>query len=363
MNSLTSLPSLAALLPAGLASTIGCPLEQDSNASPLDLNDNEDNDFGRFLSFWQLPTPVELTPPPFEPVHSDSQRLAPGSSNSGLQISSLGPPLAPAHLASSAAVTASPTSPTSTWQSFINHSTAQSHGSVSISAETISLPPGLHDNSSLVRHELLNKPWAPKNPMSTRSDVSQLSQASPVEPRSESAPPASSRSAEFYAHTASNSDIQVDGLLIQASTSVDTSDGMNAPGNDSRLAYEQLSREWTPAGLDHAELKIAGLSQEPLEISITLHGEQTQLEFRTDDRHGRELLAHSAGELETRLRQEGIHLTDISVGCANSDTGSRERHSRPASKKLPWHNVELTQIGWAAGVGVSSRSGMLDCFV
>lgn len=91
---------------------------------------------------------------------------------------------------------------------------------------------------------------------------------------------------------------------------------------------EQVSY-WVSHNVQNAELKLDGLGQSPVQVSISVQGNEAQISFRTDEAATRGMLEAAGGHLKDMLQREGLVLTGVSVGSSGSgDAGGGERRSR-----------------------------------
>jgi len=77
---------------------------------------------------------------------------------------------------------------------------------------------------------------------------------------------------------------------------------------------------WVTHGVQNAELKLEGFGSEPVEVSISLNGDQAQIDFRTDQASVRSILEAATTQLRDLLSGEGLQLSGVSVGAS----GGRE---------------------------------------
>jgi flagellar hook-length control protein FliK len=79
---------------------------------------------------------------------------------------------------------------------------------------------------------------------------------------------------------------------------------------------------WMTNDIRNAELKLDGLGTEPVQVSITMSGNEAQVVFRSDQAQTRELLGNAMGQLEQLLRGEGLALAGAWVGASGQQAGS-----------------------------------------
>ena len=73
---------------------------------------------------------------------------------------------------------------------------------------------------------------------------------------------------------------------------------------------------WVTQGVQNAELTLEGFGSDPVEVSISLNGDQAQIDFRTDQAEVRQALEAAAAELRDLLLGEGLQLAGVSVGAS-----------------------------------------------
>lgn len=96
---------------------------------------------------------------------------------------------------------------------------------------------------------------------------------------------------------------------------------------------------WVTQGVQNAELKLDGFGGEPVEVRISLKGDQAHIGFRTDQPEIRQMLEGAIGQLKDILKSEGLVLSGVSVGTSGHDgAGAQEQRNRPS----------LPQVGQAS---------------
>ena len=92
---------------------------------------------------------------------------------------------------------------------------------------------------------------------------------------------------------------------------------------------------WVSQNIQNAELKLDGLGDAPVQVSISLQGNEAQIAFRSDEVGTREVLERAGAQLKDMLHSEGLVLTGVSVGTSGSGGSSAdERRARQASRQL-----------------------------
>jgi flagellar hook-length control protein FliK len=91
---------------------------------------------------------------------------------------------------------------------------------------------------------------------------------------------------------------------------------------------------WVAQGVQNAELKLDGFGGQPVEVSITLKGDEAHIGFRTDQPEIRQILEGAVAHLKDLLTSEGLVLSGVSVGTSGQDgTGAQEQRNRPGTRQ------------------------------
>ena len=91
---------------------------------------------------------------------------------------------------------------------------------------------------------------------------------------------------------------------------------------------------WVTHGVQNAELTLDGLGSEPVEVSISLNGDQAQIDFRTNQADVRLVLEAATAQLRDLLLGEGLQLSGVSVGAsANRDAQGDSRQQNAQAKQ------------------------------
>ena len=147
-----------------------------------------------------------------------------------------------------------------------------------------------------------------------------------------------------------------------AASTVPTSDPVAATP-----AYiaEQVSY-WISTDVQKAELTLDGLGKKPVEVSITMHGNEAHVAFRTDEVQARDALENASAQLKEMLQRDGVVLSGMSVGTsAGGDAGtggSQDRNARQGSRAVVAMVDQPARIDRAAAPN-SAAGRALDLFV
>ncbi len=121
---------------------------------------------------------------------------------------------------------------------------------------------------------------------------------------------------------------------------------------------------WMSSDMKNAEMKLNGLGESPVEVSISVHGNQAHVAFRTDEALTRLALEDAGSTLKDMLSKEGLNLAGVSVGTSGADgDGAQEHRSRQEGRPALIGNLTSKFPLGTSGHVVTSRVGQLDVFV
>ncbi|WP_295954409.1 flagellar hook-length control protein FliK [Rhodoferax sp.] len=142
-----------------------------------------------------------------------------------------------------------------------------------------------------------------------------------------------------------------------AAASVDTSQ----PAPEAAVA-DQVSY-WISQGIQNAELTFDGVDAQPVQVSISLSGNEAHVAFRTDQLETRDLLTGAAAHLKDLLQSQGMVLSGLSVGSSGAGgTNARERRAPSEGRQNTARSApEVAAVRPTAPKGTSGRA--VDLFV
>lgn len=102
---------------------------------------------------------------------------------------------------------------------------------------------------------------------------------------------------------------------------------------------------WVSQGIQNAELKLDGLGHEPVEVTISLKGDEASIGFRTDQPEIRQVLEGAAAQLKELLSSEGLVLSGLTIGTSAQQQGSgtQERRNRGEVRQVSLIRPEVVQ--------------------
>lgn len=101
-----------------------------------------------------------------------------------------------------------------------------------------------------------------------------------------------------------------------------------ASGSIESYVAEQVTY-WIAQDVQNAELTLDGMGLSPVEVSISMQGNEAQVSFRTDELHARDAIEKAAEQLKDSLQRQGVVLTGMSVGTSHSGEASGHGGGRP----------------------------------
>jgi|GEM_PF-948960 len=122
-------------------------------------------------------------------------------------------------------------------------------------------------------------------------------------------------------------------------------DAPSATADPSTLSLESMVADtvsyWVTQGVQNAELKLDGFGAHPVEVSISLKGDEAHIGFRTDQPEIRQILEGAVAHLKDLLTSEGLVLSGVSVGASGQDgAGAQEQRHRPGARQATITTLE-----------------------
>ncbi len=136
-----------------------------------------------------------------------------------------------------------------------------------------------------------------------------------------------------------------------------------APVTSTETYVAEQVAYWISNDVQNAEMKLDGIGELPVEVSIRMQGNEAHIAFRSDELQARAALESASEHLKDMLQREGLVLSGVSVGTAGAgDAGGQERKSRQGARQA---GVVSVQPARTEGVVDSRRAsgGALDLFV
>jgi flagellar hook-length control protein FliK len=91
---------------------------------------------------------------------------------------------------------------------------------------------------------------------------------------------------------------------------------------------------WVGQDVQSAEMTLDGVGVNPVEVSITMQGNEAHVAFRTDELQARDALEHASSHLKDMLERQGVMLSGVSVGTSNTgDSAGQGRRQRSDARQ------------------------------
>jgi len=111
--------------------------------------------------------------------------------------------------------------------------------------------------------------------------------------------------------------------------------GVSAPAPTAEVYAAEQVKYWISNDVQNAEMQLDGLGDGPVEVSISMQGNEAQVAFRTDEVRAREALENASAHLKEMLQREGLVLSGVSVGTADAGgAGTQERKGPGTTRQV-----------------------------
>ncbi len=171
------------------------------------------------------------------------------------------------------------------------------------------------------------------------------------------------RERSVFRSTASDAASPVQTYVPSASTSSFVNTPAPAPVTSTETYVAEKVAYWISNDVQNAEMKLDGIGELPVEVSIRMQGNEAHIAFRSDELQAREALENASVHLKEMLQREGLVLSGVSVGTAGAgDGGNQERKSRQGARQSGVVSVQAASSEGAPGAR-RSTGGALDLFV
>lgn len=120
---------------------------------------------------------------------------------------------------------------------------------------------------------------------------------------------------------------------------------------------------WISNDVQNAEMKLDGIGDKPVEVSIRMQGNEAHIAFRSDELQARAALENASVHLKEMLQREGLVLSGVSVGTSGTgDSGEQGSKSRQGTRQSGVVSGQPARVDGTPGLGRVS-GGALDLFV
>lgn len=131
------------------------------------------------------------------------------------------------------------------------------------------------------------------------------------------------------------------------------------------MVAEQVSY-WITGRVQNAELRLDVFGRQPVDVSISMHGSEAQVEFRTDQPEIRQVLEGAVAHLKDLLKEEGLSLAGVFVGSSGQQRQGGQGPSgdpREAGPRQAPVEVAHTSVTLRHGAGGTIAGRSVDLFV
>lgn len=101
---------------------------------------------------------------------------------------------------------------------------------------------------------------------------------------------------------------------------------------------------WVTHGVQSAELTLDGLGTEPVQVRISVEGDQAQIDFRSNQADVRQVLEDASSQLKAMLLSEGLQLSGMSVGTSGTGGGRSQEDSRHPKAAARQKQLSVTPL-------------------
>lgn len=120
---------------------------------------------------------------------------------------------------------------------------------------------------------------------------------------------------------------------------------------------------WIAQGVQNAELELEGLGDEPVSVRISLKGDEAHIGFRTDQPEIRRLLEGASVQLKELLANEGLLLSQVSVGTSGQDRSNQQDGRPPTAIRTRVNESAQAPVSQVARQPGTSIGTAVDLFV
>lgn len=134
----------------------------------------------------------------------------------------------------------------------------------------------------------------------------------------------------------------------------------------SALTPEYLAEQvsyWISNDVQSAEMKLQGLGESPVEVRISMVGNEAHVTFRTDEAQARDALENASAHLKEMLQRDGVVLSGVSVGTSGSGGADRQEPQPHQERQKAVVVVEAPTSGQTRTWGEAQTGRALDLFV
>ena len=130
------------------------------------------------------------------------------------------------------------------------------------------------------------------------------------------------------------------------------------------LYVAEQVKYWISNDVKNAEMRLDGIGNNPVEVSISMQGNEARVAFRSDEAQARDVLEAASSHLKDLLQREGLVLSGVSVGTTGSgNAGSQQRREQQGARQAREVAAAQSVASQAAVSGSRASGRALDLFV
>jgi flagellar hook-length control protein FliK len=138
----------------------------------------------------------------------------------------------------------------------------------------------------------------------------------------------------------------------------------SAVASSTEIYVAEQIKYWISNDVKNAEMTLEGVGSGPVEVSISMKGNEAQVAFRTDEVVTREVLENCTEHLKEMLHKEGVVLTGVSVGTSGAgDSGAQDRRARQGARQVIEVSTNPASLLHGAATVGRNAGRALDVFV
>ncbi len=120
---------------------------------------------------------------------------------------------------------------------------------------------------------------------------------------------------------------------------------------------------WVGREVQFAELKLDGPGNKPVEVSVSVRGNEASVEFRTEPFETRQIIEDSMPHLKELLRNEGLVLSSVSVGSTSADASSSQDRKPKQNQRRAIATLSGMRVANEGPRGAPLAGSSVDLFV
>jgi flagellar hook-length control protein FliK len=137
-----------------------------------------------------------------------------------------------------------------------------------------------------------------------------------------------------------------------------------AAASPAELYVAEQVKYWISNDVKNAEMRLDGIGNNPVEVSISMQGNEAHVAFRSDEAQARTVLEAASSHLKDLLQREGLVLSGVSVGTTGlGNAGSQQRREQQGNRQGREVGAAQSVVAQGAAMGQRASGRALDLFV